>query len=45
MRAVLILLTKRLRRRPTARRRYQSWPLDEPVVPTLRGWPVERPRR
>jgi hypothetical protein len=45
MRAVLILLTKRPRQQRTGRRRYQPWPLNEPVVPTLRGWPVERPRR
>jgi hypothetical protein len=44
MRTKRILMTKRLRRR-TARRRYQPWPLDEPVVPTLRDWPVKRPRR
>jgi hypothetical protein len=41
----LILLIERLRRRRAARPRYQAWPLSEPVVPALRGWPVERPGR
>jgi hypothetical protein len=45
MRARLTVLTERLRRRRTTRRRYEIWPLREPVVPTLRGWPVEQPRR
>jgi hypothetical protein len=44
MRSRLTLMIQRLRRR-TARRRYEPWPLSEPVVPALRGWPVERPRR
>jgi hypothetical protein len=38
-------LIERLRRRRVARRRYEYWPPMEPVVPTLRGWPVEPPRR
>jgi hypothetical protein len=45
MHAVRIPMTKRLRQRRAARRRHQPWPLYEPVVPTLRDWPVERPRR
>jgi hypothetical protein len=41
----LTLLIERLRRRRAERRRYEPWPLSEPVVPTLRGWPVERAQR
>jgi len=46
MRTRRTLLTPWLRRRRrTARRRHQYWPMHEPLVPALRGWPVERPRR
>jgi hypothetical protein len=42
MRTRLTLLIERLRRRRAARPRYEAWRLSEPVVPALRGWPVER---
>jgi hypothetical protein len=45
MRPRLALLIERLRRRRAARPRYPYWRLSEPVVPPLRGWPVEAPRR
>jgi hypothetical protein len=45
MRPLLSVLVERLRRRRTARRQYQAWTSNEPVVPTLRDWPVERRRR
>jgi hypothetical protein len=45
MRARLTLLIRRVRRRRDGYRRYEYWPLGEPVVPALRGWPVDPPRR
>jgi hypothetical protein len=45
MRMRFTILIQRLRRRRAAVRRHHYWPLSEPVVPTLRGWPVEPPRR
>jgi hypothetical protein len=45
MRMRLTHLIRPRRRRRATGRRHQPWPLSEPVVPTLRGWPVERPRR
>jgi len=46
MRPRLSSLIERLRRRRATRQRQASWPvLIEPVVPALRGWPVEPPAR
>jgi hypothetical protein len=45
MRARLTHLVNRLHRRRATGSRYAWWPPFEPVVPTLRGWPVDPPRR
>jgi hypothetical protein len=45
MRTQLTNLTEWLRRRRAAGRRHPYWPVLEPVVPSLRDWPVARPRR
>jgi hypothetical protein len=38
-------LMERLRRRRAGRRPYPAWLPTEPLVPQLRGWPVDPPRR
>jgi hypothetical protein len=45
MRTRLALLTERLWRWRAARRGSLPRELSEPVVPTLRGWPVDPPQR
>jgi hypothetical protein len=44
MRLRLSSLMERLRRR-AGRRPYPAWLPTEPLVPALRGWPVDPPRR
>jgi hypothetical protein len=45
MRARLTHLINRLRLRRATGSRAAWWPPVEPVVPTLRGWPVDPPSR